>query len=207
LPLYLLKLNSLRRVVQLQHFEKSGTRDHMQVIANGGLGGLLVILNLIYPSELFYFVYVSSMAAVCADTWATEIGTLRKTKTYNILNFKPVEQGVSGGISVIGTLGGLAGALIIALSALAWVKFNLINYFLFVVLAGMIGSIFDSFLGATIQAQYECKICGKITEKIIHCNKDTVHIKGFNWLNNDFVNLFAGISGGISILFFKDLLL
>jgi uncharacterized protein (TIGR00297 family) len=189
------------------YFEKSGTRDHWQVIANGGLGGLLVILNLFYPSELFFFIYVSSLAAVCADTWATEIGTMRRTKTYNILNFKPVEQGVSGGISLIGTLGGLAGTFIIALSAVPWVKFNLINYFLFIVLAGIIGSIFDSFLGATIQAQFECGICGKVTERIVHCNKNTSLVRGFNWLNNDIVNLIAGLSGGIFIIFFKDLLI
>jgi uncharacterized protein (TIGR00297 family) len=189
------------------YFEKSGTRDHWQVIANGGLGGLLVILNLYYPSELFFFVYVSSLASVCADTWATEIGTIHKTKTYNILNFNPVEQGTSGGISLIGTLGGLAGAFMIALSAVPWVKFNLINYFLFVVLAGIIGSFFDSFVGATIQAQFECRICGKITERIVHCNKNTLRVRGYSWLNNDIVNLFAGLSGGIFILFFKDLLI
>ena len=189
------------------YFEKSGTRDHWQVIANGGLGGILVVLNFIYPDELFYFVYVSSLAAVCADTWATEIGTLYKTKTYNILNFKQVEQGVSGGISVIGTFGGIAGALVISLSASPWVKFNLINYFLFIVLAGIIGSIFDSFLGATIQAQFECRICGKITERIVHCNKNTLRVRGLYWLNNDIVNLLAGLCGGIFILFFKDLLI
>lgn len=189
------------------YFEKSGVRDHIQVAANGGIGGLLVILNLIYPNELFYFIYISSLAAVCADTWATEIGTLYKTKTYNILNLEPIEQGVSGGISFIGTFGGVAGALVIACSAIVWIKFNFVYYFLFVVLAGIFGSLFDSFLGATIQAQFECKVCGKITEKIIHCEKNTFHKRGYNWLNNDLVNLAAGIAGGVFIILFKDYLL
>jgi uncharacterized protein (TIGR00297 family) len=189
------------------YFEKSGVRDHWQVIANGGIGGVLVLVNYFRPSEIFYFMYVASMAAVCADTWATEIGTLYKTKTYNILNLRPTEQGISGGISFIGTLGGCLGAFVIALSATAWVEINFTSYSLFIVLAGVTGSLFDSLLGATIQAQFECSRCGKITEKIIHCNENTLHKRGYNWLNNDLVNLLAGIFGSISIILFKSFLI
>lgn len=188
------------------YFEKSGVRDHWQVVANGGIGGILVILNLIFPSELFYYMYVSSLAAVCADTWATEIGTMYRTKTYNILTFKLIDQGVSGGISLIGTLGGISGAMIIAFSGLYWIEINSIYFVLFIIISGIVGSFFDSVLGATIQAQFECGICGKLTEKEFHCNKITKHTKGINWLNNDFVNLLAGIGGGIFILLFKGLL-
>jgi len=188
------------------YFEKSGVRDHWQVIANGGIGGILVILNLIYQSELFYYIYVSSLAAVCADTWATEIGTMYKTKTYNILNLKPIDQGVSGGISLVGTLGGVLGAMIIALSGIYWVNVNGLQFILFIILSGVAGSFFDSILGASIQAQFECGICGKITEKEFHCDEITIHKKGFNWLNNDLVNLLAGIGGGAFILLFKNLL-
>ncbi len=189
-----------------KYFEKTGVRDHWQVVANGGIGGILVIINLIYPSELFYFIYVSSLAAVCADTWATEIGTMYKTKTYNILTFKQVDQGLSGGISLVGTLGGMLGAMIIAFSGLYWIEINNVYFVLFIIVSGVAGSSFDSVLGATIQAQFECVICGKLTEKEFHCNKITMHKKGFNWLNNDLVNLLAGIGGGIFILIFKGLL-
>ena len=34
------------------YFEKSGVRDYLQVIANGGLGGILVIINTINPNEI-----------------------------------------------------------------------------------------------------------------------------------------------------------
>ena len=66
--------------------------------------------------------------------------------------------------------------------------------------------MFDSFLGATVQAQFKCSVCGKVTERIIHCNNNTKHTKGINWLNNDLVNLLAGISGGVFITLFKNLL-
>ncbi len=178
-------------------FEKSGTRDYLQVIANGGLGGILIILYNIFPNELWYFIYVSSLAAVCADTWATEIGTYKKTTTFDILTFKPIEQGVSGGISLIGSLGALCGSIIISLSGIFWIQYNLFDYVLIVVIAGMFGCFLDSYLGATIQAQYKCSMCGKVTERVVHCGENTSLGKGYHWINNDWVNLFSGIAGGL----------
>ncbi|MFH0733808.1 MAG: DUF92 domain-containing protein [bacterium] len=179
------------------YFEKSGTRDYLQVIANGGLGGILVILYNLFPNEIWYLIYVSSIAAVCADTWATEIGTYKKTSTFNILTLKRTEQGVSGGISWIGTFGALLGTIIISISGLFWIQNNLVDYIIIVVIAGMFGCFLDSFLGASIQAQYKCNVCGKNTERVMHCGKKTVLGNGYSWINNDFVNLFSGIAGGL----------
>lgn len=178
-------------------FEKSGTRDYLQVAANGGLGGILVIISALQPSEIWYLVYIATLSAVCADTWATEIGTYNKRNTYSILNFKLAEQGVSGGISVVGTIGAILGAFVIALSGIFWIQFNVYYYLLIIVFAGVFGSFFDSYLGATVQAQYTCINCGKITERLTHCGSKTELNSGFEWLNNDFVNLFSGIAGGI----------
>jgi uncharacterized protein (TIGR00297 family) len=172
----------------------------MKVIANGGIGGFLVILNQFVNSDLIYLIYLSSLAAVCADTWATEIGTLKETTTYNILNLKPVEQGISGGISLLGTSGAVLGAFVISLSGIFWIEFSYINYVLLIVFTGVAGSLFDSILGATIQAKNKCDVCNKITEKKHHCGEQTSHYNGLYWLNNDIVNLFAGLSGGILIL-------
>lgn len=181
-------------------FEKSGTRDYLQVLANGGIGGLLVIYNEIFPSELNYYIYLASLAAVCADTWATEIGTFRKRATYNILNFKKIEQGTSGGISLVGTIGALAGSFVIALSGFLWVNINLTHYFILIIGAGLFGSFFDSVLGATIQSQGRCKVCNKITERDMHCGQSTKYFRGYTWLNNDVVNFFAGVSSAVLII-------
>ena len=201
-------LSKLRKKINEEvetYFEKTGVRDYMQVIANGGIGGVLVILNSIYYSEIFFIIYLASLASVCADTWATEIGTWRKTTTYNILNLKLIKQGVSGGISLPGTIGAFLGALVIAVSGLAWINFNIVNYFFLIVFAGMFGSFFDSFLGATIQAQHKCVICEKTTEKVVHCGKKAEHQKGILWINNDVVNLLSGFSGVLIILILKSL--
>ncbi len=185
------------------YFEKSDQRDQFQVLVNGGLGGLLVLLAQVMHVELLYYIYVSSLASVCADTWATEIGTLRETKTINILNFKTVEQGSSGGISLNGILGALLGAFIIPLSSLIWIGLNNFNYVLIITVSGFGGSIVDSILGASVQAQFYCSVCGKITERKIHCLKKTSQAKGIFWINNDVVNFAASLAGGFFFVLFR----
>ena len=186
------------------YFEKSDERDHLQVLANGGLASVLVILNYFYSSELFYIVYVSMVASVCADTWATETGTLFKAKTINILSFKKVEPGISGGISFPGIFGALAGAFVIAITSLPWLESDYLMNVIIILFAGFVGSIADSLLGASVQAQYKCRVCKSITERKIHCNKETNLFSGIRWVNNDAVNFGAGISGGIFSIILYD---
>ncbi len=185
-------------------FEKSEQRDHLQVLANGGLAGVLVAINYFYPSELLYIVYVSIVASVCADTWSTEIGTLFKNKTVDILSFKEIKQGISGGISFTGLIASLAGAFIISLTSLPWIESNYQVNILIITIAGFIGSILDSVLGSSLQAKYECTVCGNLIESKIHCGNKTTLVKGKEWVNNDIVNLGAGISGGIFSIILYD---
>ncbi len=186
------------------NIEKSSKRNHIQVLANGGVGGVLVTLNYFFPSELFYFTFVSSIAAVCADTWSTEIGTMYRTTAINILTFKTIQQGISGGVSLIGTLGGVLGAIIISLSSMFWISSRNFTYIFFIIFAGIIGNIFDSIIGASIQAKYRCTVCSKIIEKNFHCNQAAVLKKGFKYISNDMVNLAAAITGGLfGILFIE----
>jgi uncharacterized protein (TIGR00297 family) len=187
-------------------FEKSGVRDQYQVLANGGIGGVLVIANFIYPYELFYLIYLSSLSAVCADTWATEIGTWKRTTTFSILNFRSVEQGVSGGISVIGTLGALMGTIAIALSGIRWNRLPIDEYFLLIILTGLAGSFFDSFLGATIQLQNKCEVCSKITERQMHCGTGSKFYKGSRWINNDMVNFLSSVFGATLLFIIFNIL-
>ena len=186
-------------------FEKSEIRDNSQVLANGGFGAALMMLYQIFPSELLYYVYVSSLAAVCADTWATEIGTLWKTKTINILNLKTIDQGRSGGISSIGMFGAILGAFIIPISSLSWINWNYFNFILIVTISGVLGSIIDSVLGASFQSQFKCRICGKITERENHCNQSSIRYKGLTWIDNDIVNFITSIAGGIFFIPVKRL--
>ncbi|RJP75537.1 MAG: DUF92 domain-containing protein, partial [Candidatus Zixiibacteriota bacterium] len=54
---------------------KGSRRDAAQVLANGGVAGLAVILDYTGGGGLFP-VYLGALAAANADTWATETGLL-----------------------------------------------------------------------------------------------------------------------------------
>ncbi len=77
-------------------YDKTGTRDAGQVFANGGMGMMLVLLNAVYPLELWGFLFIGVMATVTSDTWATEIGTLAKKPPRSVLTGKVLPAGNLG---------------------------------------------------------------------------------------------------------------
>lgn len=181
-----------------EKYSKGNERDAGQVFGNGGVATLFAALHFFFPNEIWPWLgFAASLAAVNADTWATELGVLNPNPPRMITNLnKVVEKGTSGGISLIGTLASLAGAALIGLLA------SLLNpttapasIFMIVTLAGLAGSLFDSFLGGTVQAMYFCPADQKETEKHpLHiCGAQTVHIRGWKWLDNDWVNFACGV--------------
>jgi uncharacterized protein (TIGR00297 family) len=192
-------LSSRRKAALTEQFAKGSRRDWGQVAANGGLGLLLVLVYALWPDQAWVWVaYAGSLAAVNADTWATELGVLSKTPPRLITTWQRVERGTSGGVSLPGTLAALAGALLIALAAGGlqpqaggWVTC------LSATLGGLAGSLFDSWLGATHQAIYRCPSCQHETERhpLHTCGTPTEHLRGWRWLNNDLVNLACALMG------------
>jgi len=184
-----------------EKFDKGGQRDLGQVLANGGIASVFAGLNFLFPHATWTWIaFSASLAAVNADTWATELGVLNPTMPRMITNGRPVERGTSGGISVYGTLAALGGAVLIAI--LAGLVSPVGNFWMVTgvaVLGGLLGSLFDSLLGATVQAIYNCPQCNKETEKhpLHTCGTPTVQIRGWKWLNNVLVNLGCAVVGGL----------
>jgi uncharacterized protein (TIGR00297 family) len=199
-----------------EKFSKGHERDAGQVFGNGGLATLFAALHAFYPESILPWIgFAASLAAVNADTWATELGVLNPTPPRMITDLrKRVEKGTSGGISLFGTLASLAGAGLIGFlahliepfphlaGALIFGDFWHEEYFFIVTLAGLAGALFDSFLGATVQAMYYCPTDRKETEKhpLHTCGTETVHIRGWKWLDNDWVNFACGAFGVIVAL-------
>ncbi|HET9384879.1 MAG TPA: DUF92 domain-containing protein [Gemmatimonadales bacterium] len=139
-----------------------GRRNARQVIANGGVAALAALAG-------SWVWFAGALAAANADTWATEIGSHSPSRPRLITNGQPVPAGTDGGITLLGTAGGIAGALFMAALATLLAPGGG-ESFVTVALAGIAGMLVDSLLGATLQ--------GRLT-----------------WLDNDAVNLAATAAG------------
>ncbi|MFA6455682.1 MAG: DUF92 domain-containing protein [Bacteroidota bacterium] len=196
------KFGKARKKKLEQIFDKSNRRDAGQVAANGGIAGFLTLLWYMYPDHTeLYYCYIASIAAVTADTWGTEIGTLLKRNPRSIVTFKTVDIGTSGGVSLAGFMGGAVGAGFVVVSAatIAGSHFES-TYIIPLIISGCIGSIIDSILGATVQAQYQTTE-GKRTEKTSVHGVPTSLMSGFVWINNDIVNWLCAASGAAMMYF------
>jgi uncharacterized membrane protein len=104
--------------------------------------------------------------------------------------------GTSGGVSAIGTVAAVAGAVFVGLvvAALGLASMVARN----VMIGGLAGAIVDSLLGATMQSRRWCDVCQRETERMVHdCGTPTRHLRGFVWLDNDLVNFLSNAAGGL----------
>ncbi|WP_455285787.1 DUF92 domain-containing protein [[Eubacterium] cellulosolvens] len=188
--------------------EKGGARAWPNVAANGLVAGILVLLTPIFPPELILAAFLGAVATANADTLATEIGLLNPTDPRLITDLRRiVPAGTSGGISVLGELATLFGALVIGIAAgflrmtgnPGWPLGVLIGT---TVIGGLAGCTIDSVIGATIQGIYRCRICNKITENRRHCGARSTPLKGHKIIDNNVVNLIATTFGAtVAVLF------
>jgi uncharacterized protein (TIGR00297 family) len=153
--------------------------------------------------EIWYYAYLGAIAAATSDTWGTELGVLSNKPPFLVSSFQRVRTGHSGAISTLGVLSGLLGALSIWLSALIWLNSPLSISFFSIILSGLIGSLADSLIGATIQVQYKCMECNELTEQQTHCGKEGTVARGLAWMKNDQVNFLCTLLGALtSVIFF-----
>ena len=190
-----------------EKYSKGHERDAGQVFGNGGVATLFALLHGFFPTALWPWLgFAAALAAVNADTWATELGVLNPGSPRMITNLrKVVEKGTSGGVSLVGTLASLTGSALIATFAVLFPSTGLTlttDHWLLITLSGLAGSLFDSLLGATVQAIYFCPKDQKETERhpLHTCGTETVQIRGWSWLGNDWVNLGCGALGALLAL-------
>src|SRR3972149_2685414 len=195
-----------RKQALREKYSKGHERDAGQVLGNGAMAALFAGFHAFYPESMIPWIgFAASLAAVNADTWGTELGVLNPTPPHLITDLKKrVEKGTSGGISLFGTFASLLGSSVIALLAVLLSPTGTLTtaHWLLITFAGLAGSLFDSFLGATVQAMYYCPTDKKETEKhpLHTCGTETVHLRGWNWLNNDWVNFSCGAFGSLLAL-------
>ncbi|MDQ3515827.1 MAG: DUF92 domain-containing protein [Gemmatimonadota bacterium] len=175
---------------------KSGNRDAVQVLSNGGVFAFAAAGSLVAPSDFWLAAGAGAIAAAAADSWATEIGVAFGGEPRSISSGTPLPRGISGGVTAAGTLGGAAGAAVMAGTVLiiGWS----VPVAIAAAFAGVLGMIIDSILGATLQVRRICSTCGTGTEQSVHtCGSSTQIFHGVRWMENDMVNTLATLSGAV----------
>ena len=145
------------------------TRTTGQVIANAGVAALAGGLSLLFPAwkDILLLMMAGSMSAAMADTLSSELGMVYGRRFYNILTGKPDEKGLDGVISLEGLLIGVAGSALIAVIYILGQPAHIpglpahtpgfpasqpwIRPFEVIVLAGTLGNLADSLLGALLE--------------------------------------------------------
>jgi len=197
IPSVLLSRIGRARKRTLQDTGKAGPRDAWQVLANGGVAALLAVLAAATRNPALAAAFAGALAAASSDTWGTEIGTIVKAKPRSILTLRPVSTGISGGITLAGTLAEAAGAM--AVSLVAW-RLHVGSWWI-VAAAGFAGALVDSVLGATLQELRYCPQCRRPCETDPHaCGTPTRLVRGACWMNNDAVNACCTIAGALAAL-------
>ena len=179
-------------------FAKGGARDVGQVLANGGVASLVAVMSgVVGPSAALSAAFVGALAEASADTWATEVGLLARQTPRLITTGRSVAAGTSGGVTGLGTLAALGGAAWIGgLAALLQGDWRLLPLG---AAGGFTGALFDSLLGATVQAMYYSERRGKETEKPIDADgTPNRHVRGWQAMTNDAVNGLSTFVGALA---------
>jgi uncharacterized protein (TIGR00297 family) len=128
---------------------KGGARGYLNVFSNGAVAAAAAVLWGTTGNHLFAALFVGSVATAAADTMASEIG-VTGGEPYLITNLSRVPVGTNGGVTVLGGLAAVLGALLI----------SVLSYLLGIIplafipagiLAGLIGTTIDSYIGAVIE--------------------------------------------------------
>jgi uncharacterized protein (TIGR00297 family) len=128
--------------------DNGGKRKASQVLANAGVAALAGVCITTY-GNLWALLIAASFSAATADTLASELGTVYGKRFYNILTLKTDERGLDGVISIEGTFIGLIGSALIAL--IHTVAYGLSWQLAAIIIAGTVGNITDSVLGAALE--------------------------------------------------------
>jgi len=197
-----------------------GQRNWLQVLCNGGMATELALLYLLdigaldlpvdfknnYRASWLGIGVLGAISCCNGDTWASELGTvLSREDPYLITSWRRVPRGTNGGVSMAGLAVSLLGGLVVGVGYVIGVlvaasgddlshapcqwKIVLLGG-----LGGLVGSLIDSIIGATLQYSGKDEKTGKVVEV---AGEGVSRISGRMILDNHSVNLISSILTGL----------
>ncbi|XP_057365931.1 transmembrane protein 19-like [Daphnia carinata] len=215
------KFRSEKKKSLEEDFRKGGQRNWVQVICNGGVAAYLGVIYFIesgsgehaidfhhhYRQSWLSIAILSTISCANGDTWASEFGTVMTDIPPRLItNWKNVPRGTNGGVTWVGILMSALGGLVVGVAYYVTLLLRLDADILEVnisqwplmltgLFGGLIGSLLDSFLGATCQFSGVDEQTGIIVE---YPRPGVRKVSGSPWLDNHSVNL---ISSFLAALF------
>jgi uncharacterized protein (TIGR00297 family) len=139
-----------RRKLALGLAERREGRDVWQVLGNLAVPALASVVFSATGNRAWLVATVAGLAEAATDTVASEIGQCRGSQARMITTWVRVPAGTDGGITMLGSMAGLAAGMVIA--AVAAVGSMIVPGQVWIpVTAGLAGMLIDSLLGATLQ--------------------------------------------------------
>ena len=143
-----------------KHKQRLGTaegrkgRNAMQVLANLGTSAICAVLYAsLWPDRRFLVAMAAALAEAAADTVSSEMGQALGKAPRLITTWQKVEPGTNGAVTLAGTMDGITAGVAVAL-VFAVTRILSGRMFLICTGAAVVGMIFDSFLGATLERQH-----------------------------------------------------
>lgn len=195
-------------------YKEGGQRNWVQVFCNGAVPTELALLYMIEngPGEMpidfskqhtaswMCLSLLAALASSAGDTWASEVApVLSKSSPRLITTWEKVPVGTNGGVTAVGLASSLLGGTFVGLAyfltQLVFVNDLDISapqwpIIAFGGVAGLFGSLVDSFLGATMQFSGLDERTGLVVSSP---TQETKHIAGKPILDNNAVNLFSSV--------------
>ncbi|CAG8499393.1 1081_t:CDS:2, partial [Ambispora leptoticha] len=200
----LTKLKAERKKKLDEEYLDGGQRSATQVFCNALWGTLIAawhqytfgderitcLFENPFSTKLF-LLYLGHYATCNGDTWASEIGVLNKDWPILITTLKKVPPGTNGGVSPLGLAASLFGGSAIGIVAFVSIGLSggcdrwMWELIPIASLAGLIGSLVDSVLGATVQKTLYSEKSHKIVHHARTVNENIKVISGWDLLDNN----------------------
>jgi uncharacterized protein (TIGR00297 family) len=136
-----------QRKLKLGTAEKRDGRNASQVLANLGVAAACATVYGVQGKTVFLLATAAALSEAAADTVSSEVGQISSEKARLITTWEQVPAGTDGGVSLAGTLAGVAAAAAVTLVCVltALLPWRLLGVS---ITAAVVGMLADSYLGA-----------------------------------------------------------